>query len=43
MDRVETLCNRLQEQLLQKAKPDELLLTIQMLKTELMHFKDVEQ
>lgn len=43
MDRVETLCDRLKEQLLQKATPDELLLTVQMLQSELMHLKSGEQ
>jgi len=39
MDRVETLCKKLQEQLSQKASVDQLLLTVQMLQSELMHAK----
>ncbi len=39
MDRVETLCKKLQEQLLQNASVDQLLLTVQMLQSELMHVK----
>lgn len=39
MDRVETLCNRLKEQLSQQAPVDDLLLTVQMLQSELMHIK----
>lgn len=37
MDRVETLCKKLQNQLEQKASVDQLLLTVQMLQSELMH------
>ncbi len=43
MERVETLCNRLREQLLQNASADELLLTVQMLQSELMHVKASQQ
>ena len=39
MERVETLCNRLLEQLSQKASPDALLVTVQMLQSELLHLK----
>ncbi len=39
MDRVETLCKKLQEQLSQNASVDQLLLTVQMLQSELMHIK----
>ena len=39
MDRVETLCKKLQEQLSQNAPVDQLLLTVQMLQSELMHVK----
>lgn len=39
MDRVQTLCNKLQEQLSQNAGADQLLLTVQMLQSELMHVK----
>jgi hypothetical protein len=42
MERVETLCNRLQEQLSKKASVDELMLTVQMLQSELMHLKSQE-
>src|SRR5436189_5778531 len=41
MERVETLCNRLLEQLSQKASPDALLVTVQMLQSELLHLKAV--
>ncbi len=43
MDRVETLCNKLQEQLSQHAPVDQLLITVQMLQSELMHLKSNEQ
>jgi hypothetical protein len=39
MERVETLCNRLLEQLSQNATPDTLLVTVQMLQSELLHLK----
>ncbi len=40
MERVETLCDRLKEQLAQNAGLDALLLTVQMLQAELMHLKN---
>ena len=43
MDRVETLCNKLQEQLSQNASVDQLLLTVQMLQSELMHIRSGQQ
>ncbi len=43
MDRVETLCKKLQEQLSQNASVDQLLLTVQMLQSELMHVKASQQ
>lgn len=43
MERVETLCNRLQEQLAQQASVDDLMLTVQMLQAELMHLRSQEQ
>ena len=39
MERVQTLCNRLKEQLSQKVSVNELLETVQMLQSELMHLK----
>jgi hypothetical protein len=39
MERVETLCERLKEQLSQKAGIDDLMLTVQMLQAELLHLK----
>ena len=39
MERVETLCNRLLEQIAQNASPDTLLVTVQMLQSELLHLK----
>ncbi len=39
MERVETLCNRLLEQLSKNATPDTLLMTVQMLQSELLHLK----
>ncbi len=42
MDRVQTLCNKLQEQLSQNASADQLLLTVQMLQSELMHVKTTQ-
>lgn len=41
MERVETLCNRLLEQLSQNASPDTLLVTVQMLQSELLHLKAI--
>ncbi|MBP9099584.1 MAG: hypothetical protein KBF74_12270 [Ferruginibacter sp.] len=43
MDRVETLCKKLQEQLSQNAGADQLLLTVQMLQSELLHIKSSQQ
>ena len=43
MDRVETLSKKLQEQLAQNASVDQLLLTVQMLQSELMHAKSNQQ
>ncbi|CAN5880626.1 hypothetical protein BH11BAC4_BH11BAC4_12630 [soil metagenome] len=43
MDRVETLCKKLQDQLSQKASVDLLLLTVQMLQSELLHAKSKQQ
>lgn len=39
MERVQTLCNRLKEQLSQKASVAQLLETVQMLQSELLHLK----
>ncbi len=39
MDRVETLCKKLLEQLAQNASADQLLLTVQMMQSELMYVK----
>lgn len=39
MERVETLLKKLQEQFLQKASPEQLLLTVQMLQAELTHLQ----
>ncbi len=39
MDRVVTLCNKLQEQLAQHASVDQLLVTVEMLQSELQHSK----
>ena len=39
MERVETLCKRLLEQLSQNASADTLLMTVQMLQSELLHLK----
>lgn len=39
MERVETLCNRLLEQINQNASADAMLVTVQMLQSELMHLK----
>ncbi|MFN8247804.1 MAG: hypothetical protein U0T68_02520 [Ferruginibacter sp.] len=42
MERVETLSKKLQEQLIQNASIDQLLLTVQMLQSELQHLKSSE-
>lgn len=42
MDRVETLCDRLKEQIAEQATIDELLLTVQMLQSELQHLKSTD-
>ena len=42
MERVETLCNKLQEQIAQHASPDQLLVTVEMLQSELMHLKLID-
>jgi len=39
MERVETLCNKLQEQIVQKAPVEQLLNTVLMLQSELLHLK----
>lgn len=39
MERVETLLKKLQEQFMQKAPPEQLLLTVQMLQAELVHLQ----
>ena len=43
MERVETLSERLREQIAKNATPDELLLTVQMLQAELQHLKSSSQ
>lgn len=43
MERVETLSERLREQIAKNATPDELLLTVQMLQAELQHLKSAGQ
>ena len=43
MDRVETLLLKLQEQFSQNASADQLLLTVQMLQSELLHVKSSQQ
>lgn len=43
MDRVETLFNKLQDQLSKNASVDQLLLTVQMLQSELLHVKSGQQ
>jgi hypothetical protein len=43
MERVETLCNRLQEQISQQASAEDLLITVQMLQAELMHLRSAEE
>ena len=42
MDRVVTLSNKIQEQLAQQASIDQLLVTVQMLQSELMHKKQMQ-
>jgi hypothetical protein len=42
MERVQTLSNKLQEQLSQNASADQLLLTVQMLHSELMYLKQMQ-
>jgi hypothetical protein len=42
MERVLTLCNKLQEQLSRNASVDELLITVQMLQAELVHLSSTE-
>ena len=42
MDRVVTLSNKIQEQLAQQASIDQLLVTVQMLQSELMHKKQLQ-
>ncbi len=42
MDRVVTLSNKIQEQLAQQASVDQLLVTVQMLQSELMHKKQMQ-
>jgi len=39
MERVQTLCDKLNQQLSQKASPEQLLLTVQMLQAELLHLQ----
>ena len=39
MERVETLCNRLQEQIAEQASPEVLLMTVQMLQSEILHLQ----
>jgi hypothetical protein len=39
MERVETLCNKLQEQITQRAPVEQLLMTVQMLQSELLHLQ----
>ena len=43
MDRVETLCERLREQLANQASVEDLLLTVQMIQSELQHLQSAEQ
>ena len=43
MERVETLCDKLKDQLAQNAGIDDLLLTVQMLQSELLHLKSTGQ
>jgi hypothetical protein len=43
MDRVETLCEKLQNQIKHKATVEEMLLTVQMIQSELMHIQSSNQ
>ena len=43
MDRVETLCEKLQNQIKQKAVVEEMMLTVQMIQSELMHIQASNQ
>jgi hypothetical protein len=43
MDRVETLCEKLQNQIKQRAVVEEMLLTVQMIQSELMHIQSSNQ
>jgi len=43
MDRVETLCEKLQNQIKQRATVEEMLLTVQMIQSELMHIQSSNQ
>jgi hypothetical protein len=43
MDRVETLCDKLQNQIKQRATVEEMLLTVQMIQSELMHIQSSNQ
>ncbi|MEO6490314.1 MAG: hypothetical protein ABIO04_10270 [Ferruginibacter sp.] len=43
MDRVVTLCQKLDEQLSQKASVDQLLLTVQMIQSELLHIQSTTE
>ena len=43
MDRVETLCEKLQNQIKQHATVEEMLLTVQMIQSELMHIQSSNQ
>lgn len=43
MDRVETLCEKLQNQIKQKATVEEMMLTVQMIHSELMHIQSSNQ
>lgn len=43
MERVQTLLNKLQEQIEQHALPEQMLLTVQMLQAELLHIKNASE
>jgi hypothetical protein len=43
MERVETLCERLKEQITKNVSLDELLITVQMLQSELLHLKNTTE
>lgn len=43
MERVETLCERLKEQITKNVSLDELLMTVQMLQSELLHLKNTTE